>query len=260
MAARTWWKFTPEMCDRSEVKELSRLLELPTFAAAGAVALLYVWAINAANDDGCINDYTTKAIETACRWEGTRGDLLAAFRSSGIVEGDAADRDDNDPLRIANWANVAADILNERQRTRMRVQKHRSKGNAQYVTESVTRYTPDDVTRPKNKEVKNKEQKNNRMAESKNSSAPADLHEVETFCRDEGLSISPEKFFEFYNADGWKIGNTPVHDWKSLARAWNKSEHRKAFTNPALAYDQRSRTDFSDLMIDLNAEARYDGE
>ena len=244
------------MCDRSEVKELSRLLELPTFAAAGAVALLYVWAINAANDDGCINDYTTKAIETACRWGGTRGDLLAAFRASGIVEGDAADRDDNDPLRIANWQTIACDVMKNREQAR---ERQRNKRNND-VTKRVTRDITENVTAPKNKEVKNKEQKNNRMAESKNSSAPADLHEVETFCRDEGLSISPEKFFELYNADGWKIGNTPVHDWKSIARAWDQNEHRKAFTNPALAYDQRSRTDFSDLMIDLTKEAGYDGE
>ena len=239
------------MCDRSEVKELSRLLELPTFAAAGAVALLYVWAINAANDDGCINDYTTKAIETACRWEGTRGDLLAAFRSSGIVEGDAADRDDNDPLRIANWQTIACDVMKKREQSRVRQSNKRSNNVTRDVTRDITENVTRDVTAPKNKEVKNKEQKNNRMAESKNSSAPADLHEVETFCRDEGLSISPEKFFEFYNADGWKIGNTPVRDWKSLARSWDQNEHGKAFTNPALAYDQRSDADYSGSFIDL---------
>jgi hypothetical protein len=250
MAARTWWKFTPDMCNQPEVKELASIIELPTFAAAGAVALLYVWAIGKTDDSGNINEYTTKAIETACMWEGKRGDLLNAFHASGVIIGDIHDRDDDDPLRIANWANVAADILNERQRTRTRVQKHRSNGNAQDVTEGVTRYTPEDVTWPKNKEQRVKEYKSNRVQEQRK---PCDLCEVETFFRENGLIASPRRFFEFYASSDWTTNGEPIQDWRRLALAWDKADRAKA--SPALVYDQRNSTDYSGHIIDLSEYA-----
>lgn len=249
MAARTWWKFTPDMCNQPEVKELASIIKLPTFAAAGAIALLYVWAIGKADDSGNINEYTTKAIETACMWEGERGDLLNAFHASGVIIGDMYDRNDDDPLRIANWANVAADILNERQRTRMRVQKHRSKGNAQDVTESVTRYTPDDVTRPKNKEQRVKEFKSSRDIEQENTRRPRDLQEVEAFCAEKKLIISARKFFENYDSCDWVYNGLPITNWRGLAIAWDKADRAKA--NPALAYDQRSDANYSGCFMDL---------
>lgn len=235
---------------------MAKLIELPTFAAAGAIALLYVWAIGKADDSGNINEYTTKAIETACMWEGKRGMLLKAFHTSGVIIGDIHDRDDNDPLRIANWADVAADILNERQRTRTRVQKHRSKDNPENVTEDVTRYTPEDVTgsatRYKNKEqrTESKRTKSNRVQEQR---MPCDLHEVEMFFRENSLIASPLRFFEFYSGSGWTTNGEPVQDWRRLALAWDKADRAK--TNPALAYDQRNDTDYSGHIIDLSEYA-----
>lgn len=230
---------------------MAKIIELPTFAAAGAIALLYVWAIGKADDSGNINEYTTKAIETACMWEGKRGDLLNAFHASGVIIGDIHDRDDNDPLRIANWGNVAADILNERQRTRARVQKHRSKGNPENVTEDVTRYTPEDVTRYKNKEQRVKEFKSSRDIEQENTRIPRDLQEVEAFCAEKKLLISAQKFFETYDSRDWMYNGSPITNWRGLALAWDKADREKA--TPALAYDQRDSTDYSTHCIDLAA-------
>lgn len=231
-----------------EVENLAEIIALPTFGAAGAVALLYVWAIGKADDSGNINEYTTKAIETACMWEGKRGELLKAFHASGIIIGDIHDRDDEDPLRIANWKNVAADILNERQRTRARVQKHRGKADTLGVTESVTRYMHQGVTRYKNKEQRVKEQKSNRVQEQR---TPCDLHEVEAFFRANGLSTSPQRFFDFYSTTGWTVDGEPVQNWRGLALSWGKADQAK--TNPALAYNQRDDADYSGNVIDLVA-------
>lgn len=143
MAVRTWWKFDLDMCKLPEIAELADQLQLPAVAAAGYTALLYAWGISNAGDDGDISRYTHKAIETACGWEGTRGDLLNAFHASGIIYGDLDGEDDDAPLTIANWFDLMTDIRTQRDQTRQRVQKHRNKT----VTDDVTRYVTDDVTK-----------------------------------------------------------------------------------------------------------------
>lgn len=143
MAVRTWWKFDLEMCKLPEVTELADQLQLPVVAAAGYTALLYAWGISNADDDGDISRYTHKAIETACGWEGKRGDLLMAFHTAGVIYGDLDGEDDDAPLTIANWFELMTDIRTQRKQTQQRVQKHRNKT----VTDDVTRYVTDDVTK-----------------------------------------------------------------------------------------------------------------
>lgn len=159
------------MCKLPEIAELADLLQLPTVAAAGFTALLYAWGISNAGDDGDISRYTHKAIETACGWEGNRGDLLRAFHASGVIFGDLDGEDDDAPLMIANWPELMAEIRTQRDQTRQRVQKHRNKT----VTDDVTRYITDDVTksvtssvtplRIENREEKNKESRINTSRE-----------------------------------------------------------------------------------------------
>ena len=39
-----------------------------------------------------------------------------------------------------------------------------------------------------------------------------------------GAAVVPEDFVDYYNANGWHIGNQPVWDWKALARRWDRKE------------------------------------
>lgn len=154
MAVRTWWKFSADMCDEPKIAKLARTLEIPVVMAAGTAALLYAWAVDAADDCGSLNDYTVKAIESACRWEGVRGALLDALHASGILMGDLVERDEGNPLRVADWETVAGKVLGERKHTRERQRKFRE--NSHSVTRDITRDVTEDITRPKNKELRTK--------------------------------------------------------------------------------------------------------
>ncbi|MCR4779975.1 MAG: DUF6291 domain-containing protein [Ruminiclostridium sp.] len=50
------------------------------------------------------------------------------------------------------------------------------------------------------------------------------LREVEDYCRERNNGINAQKFFDYYSADGWKIGGRPVRDWKAVVRVWETRE------------------------------------
>ena len=56
-------------------------------------------------------------------------------------------------------------------------------------------------------------------------SAPS-VDEVRDYCRERGNSIDAETFVDFYASKGWKVGNTPMKDWQSAIRTWEKRESR----------------------------------
>lgn len=53
------------------------------------------------------------------------------------------------------------------------------------------------------------------------------LTEIISFCQEEKLIISPERFFNVNEARSWTAKGTPITDWKSLAREWNRTERPK---------------------------------
>lgn len=50
------------------------------------------------------------------------------------------------------------------------------------------------------------------------------LQEVESYVLEAGLSINPEQFFNYYSANGWRVGRNPMKDWKAAARHWQSRE------------------------------------
>ena len=57
------------------------------------------------------------------------------------------------------------------------------------------------------------------------------LEAVKTYCNERGNVISAEKFYEYYESNGWKVGRTKMKDWKAAIRKWELTE-----------YDDRSKT------------------
>ena len=49
------------------------------------------------------------------------------------------------------------------------------------------------------------------------------VDEVKVYCQERGSSVDPEKFVDFYSANGWKQGrNKPIVDCKAAVRTWER--------------------------------------
>lgn len=68
---------------------------------------------------------------------------------------------------------------------------------------------------------KSREEERERRGEA----APT-LAEVEAYCASQGFTMQPVKFFDYYAARGWMMGQSPIKDWRAAARNWESREKK----------------------------------
>ena len=54
------------------------------------------------------------------------------------------------------------------------------------------------------------------------------LEKIQAFVEKNNFTFSPEKFYDYYNAVGWKVRGMPITDWQSLCRSWQARERFEA--------------------------------
>lgn len=65
---------------------------------------------------------------------------------------------------------------------------------------------------------------------------PPTVEEVAQYINEQGLHINAEMFVDYYNSNGWKVGRSPMKDFKATLRNWERrrkqNEGNKAPKNP----------------------------
>lgn len=54
------------------------------------------------------------------------------------------------------------------------------------------------------------------------------LEEIREYCLSRNNYVDPERFFDYYEANGWKVGKNPMKDWRATVRTWESREKSEA--------------------------------
>jgi hypothetical protein len=110
-------------------------------------------------------------------------------------------------ITIINWSvyqgdNTATDTQNDTQNDKQTTKKRQASDNIE--------------------EVKNleKDQKQERVTRKR--FTPPTLDEVIEYCKARGNVVDPVKFHASYTAKGWKMGKTPIIDWRACVVTWER--------------------------------------
>lgn len=49
------------------------------------------------------------------------------------------------------------------------------------------------------------------------------VDEVRTYCQERKNNVDPERFVDYYESNGWKVGKNSMKDWKATVRTWEKN-------------------------------------
>lgn len=49
------------------------------------------------------------------------------------------------------------------------------------------------------------------------------LEEVQAYCQERNNSVDAQKWYDYYSANGWRVGKNPMKDWKAAVRTWERS-------------------------------------
>ena len=50
------------------------------------------------------------------------------------------------------------------------------------------------------------------------------LEQVQAYCAERKNCVNAEVWFDYYSANGWKVGKNPMKDWKAAVRTWERNE------------------------------------
>ena len=95
--------------------------------------------------------------------------------------------------------------------------------------------------KPKEKENEKEKEKENEKERENGSGdifVPPTLAMVRSYCENENIHVSPENFYHYYTASGWKMGCKPMRDWHSAIKTWEErnngssTRHEEAGLSP----------------------------
>lgn len=72
---------------------------------------------------------------------------------------------------------------------------------------------------------------------------PPTVEEVAEYCRERNNGINPQRFVDYYTANGWKVGKNAMKDWKAAVRTWelnDRQDNSASRENPGSSLDVSS--------------------
>lgn len=79
-------------------------------------------------------------------------------------------------------------------------------------------------SRQENNISRNNISKNNRERVREN--RPESVEAVRAYCQERNNGVNPEAFFNYYEANGWRVGRNAMKDWKAAVRNWETKDGR----------------------------------
>ena len=56
------------------------------------------------------------------------------------------------------------------------------------------------------------------------------IEEVQAYCDERNNGVDAQRWYDYYESNGWKVGRNPMKDYKAAIRNWERKEERKEGT------------------------------
>lgn len=84
--------------------------------------------------------------------------------------------------------------------------------------------------------IQSKSNQNTNIADKPRRFIKPTVEEVTEYCTERGNKINAQSFFDWNESKGWRVGNSPMKDWKAAIRTWEQRDEAKAPEEPKRRY------------------------
>ena len=53
---------------------------------------------------------------------------------------------------------------------------------------------------------------------------PPTIEQVRDYCLDRANGIDPQLWWDYYQANGWRVGRNKMQDWQAAVRTWERNQ------------------------------------
>lgn len=75
----------------------------------------------------------------------------------------------------------------------------------------------------KESNIENNTNTNTKRERAASRFTPPTVEEVRAYCQERKNNVDPQRFVDYYTANGWKVGRNPMKDWKAAVRTWERN-------------------------------------
>lgn len=115
--------------------------------------------------------------------------------------------------------------------------------------QEITPTLPEDnqkITQPLPKPIQNEQKKSKITRFSKPT-----IEEIQEYCNLRNNNVNADKFFNYYESVGWKVGKNPMKDWKACVRTWERNN----YNDDKIEGKKEELVDYSSIdALDINSE------
>lgn len=231
------------------------------------VVLYQLLCLNTANKNGklaysvgeMLVPYDVPKIVRDCKYfgEDTVVVALSLYKKLGLIY-----EEQDGTLQIANFDDlVGCESKWAGYKRAARLQSGQALDNVQNMSNECPTDVQQEIDKEKDKEI-DKDldiniKENHSLCECQKKSVPdgtatkrfvkPTVEEIATYCAERSNKVDAQKFFDYYESNGWKVGRNSMKDWKAAVRTWEKNGYDRASSINASANDDDWMKTLADL-------------
>lgn len=212
-----WIKIDVTLFDNRKIKAIRTLPEGDSIVVIWLQLLCLAGRVN---DYGSVYitkemPYTEQILANECGVSVSTIQLaLKTFQNMGMIE------IVEDVIYIANWEKYQAiekmELIRQQNRDRQKkwYEIHKKLPNVS-LTDNLTQPNATDI------DIDIRDKKNNRFIKPS-------VKEIADYCNNNNYDIDAERFYDYYESKGWKVGKAPMKDWKAAVRMWSRNNKQES--------------------------------
>lgn len=131
----------------------------------------------------------------------------------------------NDTITIPNWEKHQSLDAYEKKKERDRLYQAERRAVQKQIAEKSSDTSSDIASKIRLDKIK--EDKTNSICASQKRFTKPSLEEVKQYCAERGNKVDAEKWYDYYESNGWRVGKNAMKDWRAAVRTWEKREDYK---------------------------------
>lgn len=212
----TWFAMDCNIFTNPKVLRLAAALKLDVDATVGKIGRLWAWAMLTGNEDGFIGFLPDEEIADIMRWKKKPAALVCALVECGLLD------DGEDGKSLHDWTDLNGNFQSKKRRERERKARGASAEIPRKI-QSDSAPTVPNLTVPNPLPSPSSKVKERAKRAAPRFQKPA-VEEIAAYCLERGNGVDAQRFFDFYEAKGWKVGKNDMRDWKACVRTWEQRD------------------------------------
>ena len=203
-----WIESHIDLGEHPKLQELCFALNLKKHEVIGHLHLLWHFTMKYAWRDGDLRRFSARVICQAVGWERDHDTFIRSLQETGWL--------DKDSLVVHDWLHYAGKLVKDRLYNESRRNTSFNDVNDRKTSATLPNPTLPNLTEPKTK-----------TKDSLNASrfTKPQVPEIQAYALEIGFtSLNPQRFFDYYESNGWRVGRNPMKDWKAAVRQWRTRE------------------------------------